>query len=182
MVSTKAALSIRVDALADPDEKSTEEAPSIGVAHRAKLESRLRALEYALDGTSVKRFGDSGRKQTQKFEMGGETKTYNSKADEVLLSTQREDPMAVAIKVVQDVKDEKKRAKEERRAKRKSQKAKASDDDEADSDVDSNAMAVDEPKKEKKEKKRKRRESEPMNVDEPDSPAKVRTLVRPRLA
>ncbi|KAJ3532249.1 hypothetical protein NM688_g7452 [Phlebia brevispora] len=45
MVATKAALSIRVDALTDPDGKSEPAAPSIGLENRAKLESRLRALE-----------------------------------------------------------------------------------------------------------------------------------------
>ncbi|KAK7471221.1 Nucleolar protein 58 [Stygiomarasmius scandens] len=156
MVATKAALSIRVDALADPDEKSEADAASIGTAHRVKLESRLHALEYSDDAAGVRRFAENGKKQ-QKFEMKGETKTYNTQAD--FVPTQREDPMKIAEKVVSDVKEEKRRAKEEKKAKKKAEKEKAKDDDEMDVDEEEGS------KKEKKEKKRKRRESD-MNVDE----------------
>ncbi|KAJ6627353.1 hypothetical protein B0H10DRAFT_1994052 [Mycena sp. CBHHK59/15] len=160
MVATKAALSIRVDALTDSDGKSEPMAPSIGLENRAKLESRLRALEHQGDQSGVRRFADSGRKQA-KFEMGGDTKTYNTQADAVdLVSTQREDPMAVAVKVVQDVKEEKKRAKEERRAKKRVEKEKA-EEKEVEADM-SMSMDVDgdEDKKAKKDKKRKRGESD----------------------
>lgn len=171
MVATKAALSIRVDALTDADGKSDETASSIGIENRAKLESRLRALEHEIEGTGIRRFGDGGKKQ-QRFEMKGETKTYNASADQVdLVSTQREDPMEVALKVVADVKEEKRMAKEERRAKKRADKAKESDDED-EMDVDG------ETKKEKKEKKRKRRESDgvPMDQDEPEQP-KVSSLL-----
>src|SRR4051794_25024016 len=77
MVATKSALSIRVDALTDADGKSEPLAPSIGLENRAKLESRLRALEYQNDGTGVKRF-QNGPKKQQKFEMKGQTQTYNT--------------------------------------------------------------------------------------------------------
>lgn len=165
MVATKAALSIRVDALADANEKSESDAPSIGVAHRAKLESRLRALEYQNDASGVRQFSDSARKQHSKFEMTGETKTYNTKADAVeLVSTQREDPMAVAAKIVEDVKEEKRRAKEERKA-RKAEKAKEKKKDE-------DAMDVDEKRDKKKDKKRKRKEDE-MDVDIEETKAEV---------
>ncbi|PPQ82162.1 hypothetical protein CVT25_015140 [Psilocybe cyanescens] len=172
MVATKAALSIRVDALTDSDGKSDEMASSIGIDNRTKLESRLRALEHQSEGGAVRRFGDSGKKQ-QRFEMTGETKTYNTQADQVdLVSTQRDDPMEIAVKAVLDVKEEKRKAKEERRAKKRAEKEK---------NVDPEAMAVDEdegedkPKKEKKDQKRKRRESEAngagsMNEDEPEQP------------
>ncbi|KIL00465.1 hypothetical protein PAXRUDRAFT_821663 [Paxillus rubicundulus Ve08.2h10] len=155
MVATKAALSIRVDALTDADGKSEEQAPSIGLANRAKLESRLRALEHQNDMSGVRRYADDGQKQ-QKFSMTGDIKTYNTAADAVdLVPTQRE-PLETAIQAVLDVKTEKKKAKEERKAKRKSEKEK---EKEADSDV-ANQMDVDgEAKENKKEKKRKRRES-----------------------
>lgn len=42
MVSTKAALSIRLDALADADSKSSLESATIGIDNRVKLEARLR--------------------------------------------------------------------------------------------------------------------------------------------
>ncbi|EPQ59669.1 Nop domain-containing protein [Gloeophyllum trabeum ATCC 11539] len=148
MVATKAALSIRVDALTDTDGKSEPDAPSIGLENRAKLESRLRALEYSGDLGGVRRFNGEGKKQAR-FEMTGETKTYNTAADAVdLVPTQRE-PADVAMKAALDVKEEKRRAKEEKKAKKKAKE---------------DAMEVDgedkEDKESKKEKKRKRRESE----------------------
>ncbi len=148
MVATKAALSIRVDALSDADGKSDTEAHAIGLAHRAKLESRLRSLEYAGDASGVKRFAGNG-KQQQRFEMSADAKTYNTKAD--FVSTQRESPMEIAVKAVSDVKEEKRKAKEEKKAKKK---AKATD---ADGDVTMEAPAE---SSDKKEKKRKRRESD----------------------
>ncbi len=57
MVATKAALSIRVDALTDADGKSEEMAPSIGLENRAKLESRLRALEHQGEMGGMRSFG-----------------------------------------------------------------------------------------------------------------------------
>lgn len=174
MVATKAALSIRVDALAEPSEKSEADAPSIGIGHRAKLESRLRALEYQ-DGSGIRRSGDNGRQQ-QKFQMTGETKTYNTQAD--LVPTQRESAMETAIKVVLDVKEEKRRAKEERRAKKKAEKEKAGGSADVDVDADMQ-MDVDgeekTEKKGKKEKKRKRRESDVNGEAEEEAP-KVRNM------
>lgn len=167
MVATKAALSIRVDALTDSDGKSQETASTIGIDNRTKLESRLRALEHQLEGNGVRRFADGGKKQ-QRFEMTGETKTYNTKADEVdLVPTQREDPMELAVKAVLDVKEEKRRAKEERRAKKRAQKEK---NETLEPEEDEDQMEVD---GESKEKKRKRRESDgvvPMDEDEPVTP------------
>jgi nucleolar protein 58 len=164
MVATKAALSIRVDALTDSDGKSQSGASSIGIENRAKLESRLRALEHTGDLHGAARFSGGGRKQ-ERFQMAGSTKTYNTQAD--FVTTQREDPMEQAMKVVQDVKEEKRRAKEERRAKRRAEKEKemgvedvedVEDVMEIDGQDDGQEKVVD--KKDKKDKKRKRRESE----------------------
>lgn len=163
MVATKAALSIRVDALTDADGKSEPDAPTIGLENRAKLESRLRALEHQGDLAGTRRFADNGRKQTR-YEPAGETKTYNTAAD--LVPTQR-DPIDVAVKAVLDVKEEKRRAKEERRAKRKAEKEKgkaAADDSDAEENGAEDKMEVDGDEESNKEKKRKRRESE-ANVD-----------------
>lgn len=158
MVATKAALSIRVDALTDADGKSEENASSIGIENRAKLESRLRALEHESESGTVRRFSDHGKKQ-QRFEMTGQTKIYNTSADQVdLVSTQRDDPMKGAVQAVLDVKEEKRKAKEERRAKKRAEKEKS-----VTLEVQEEAMSVDEgekEKKDKKDKKRKRRESE----------------------
>jgi nucleolar protein 58 len=120
MVATKAALSIRVDALTDTDGKSEPSAPTIGIENRAKLESRLRALEHQGDLTGIRSFSDpSSSKKQKKFEMNADTKTYNTAADAVdLVATQRDGDLAPterAVKAVLDVKEEKKRAKEERR-------------------------------------------------------------------
>ncbi|KAJ6510289.1 Nop domain-containing protein [Mycena vitilis] len=165
MVATKAALSIRVDALTDLDGKSEPStvSASIGIENRAKLESRLRALEHQGDLSGTRRFADNGKKQA-KFEMGGDTKTYNTQADAVdLVSTQREDPMAIAVQVVLDVKEEKRRAKEERRAKKRAEKEKSEG-------AGADAMDVDgDEEEEKKDKKRKRRESEAANGDAVES-------------
>ena len=151
MVATKAALSIRVDALTDADGKSEESAPSIGIENRAKLESRLRALEGGIDAAAVR--GARMGKTQAKFEMTGETSTYNAAAD--LVPAQRE-PMEAALKAAVDVKEEKRKAKEERRAKKKAEKAAKVEDEEV--DEDENKMDVD--GEESKEKKRKHKEAE----------------------
>ncbi|KAI0347015.1 Nop-domain-containing protein [Trametopsis cervina] len=148
MVATKAALSIRVDALTDSDGKSEPMAPSIGIENRAKLEARLRSLEEGGDASGV-RAARNGKKQ-QRFSMTGETATYNTAADAVdLVSTQR-DPLEAAVKATLDVKAEKKKAKEEKKAKKKTVKEEKSDDEDK-MDVDEN--------EEESEKKRKRSSS-----------------------
>ncbi|TFK74364.1 Nop-domain-containing protein [Pluteus cervinus] len=159
MVATKAALSIRVDALTDADGKSDPLAPTIGVENRAKLESRLRALEHQEETGIVRRFGDGGKKH-QKYESKGETKTYNTKADDVqYVSTQREDPMEVAARVVTEVKDEKEKEREEKKKRKKEKKEKEKEKEMSvdTPEVEDDHMDVDgEEKKLKKEKKRKR--------------------------
>jgi nucleolar protein 58 len=156
MVATKTALSARVDALTVTDEtevKSEPSAPTIGLENRAKLEARLRVLEAEMDATGVRRFA-SGPNQQQRVKPGPAVPTYNTAADAVgLVSTQRE-PMETAVKAALDVKEEKRRAKEERRAKRRSEKTKVEEPDEGEAD----AMEVD--AEEKDEKKRKRRKSD----------------------
>ncbi|KAI0773778.1 hypothetical protein C8Q74DRAFT_1368333 [Fomes fomentarius] len=171
MVATKAALSVRVDALSDADVKSEPQAPSIGVENRAKLEARLHSLEQQGDATTV-RSAFAGKKQTR-FEMTGETKTYNTAAD--LMPTQRE-PLEAAVKAVLEVKAEKaekKKAKEERKAKKRAEKEQIAEGiEEARMDVDGEDDEDEsKPSKEsKKEKKRKRRESEAMDVDTEEKP------------
>ncbi|KAG6330391.1 hypothetical protein ID866_8697 [Astraeus odoratus] len=156
MVATKAALSIRLDALTDPDGKSEEQAPSVGLENRAKLESRLRFLEHQSDASGVRRFADGSSKNQQRFSMKGETQTYNTATDAVDLVPSQREPLEVAMKAVLDVKEEKKRAKEEKKAKRKAEKEKQT----AETDGDDKMVVDEESKESKKEKKRKRRESE----------------------
>ena len=149
MVATKAALSIRVDALTDADDKSEPTAPTIGIENRAKLEARLRALEEGADAAGV-RGARNGKKQP-KFSMNGETSTYNTAADAVDLVPAQRDPLETAIQATLDVKAEKKKAKEEKKAKQKVKKEESEDDE------DENRMDVD--GEDESEKKRKRRES-----------------------
>jgi len=163
MVATKTALSVRVDALTDVDEKSTPSAPTIGLENRAKLEARLRSLEAESDAMGVRRFATGPKNQQRRIKLGSAAPTYNPATDAVgLVSTQRE-PMEEAVKAVLDVKEEKRRAKEERRAKRRAEKAAAAQEEEKpdagalDGEVD--AMEVDGEEK-VDEKKRKRRKSE----------------------
>ncbi|EJD54021.1 Nop-domain-containing protein [Auricularia subglabra TFB-10046 SS5] len=159
MVATKTALSVRVDALADADGKSDADAASIGLANRAKLESRLRALEMQGDLSGARRFADANggaARKTQRVELSGAAaKSYNAADD--LVPAQR-DPLEAAVQAVIDVKDEKKRAKEDKRKKR-AEKNGAADGDESAMEVDG-----EEKKKDKKDKK-KRRESEAVAAD-----------------
>jgi hypothetical protein len=66
MVSTKAALCVRLDALADEDSKSLSDSQKIGLEWRVKLESRLRHLENSGGGTR----GGGGGGKGGKFEWG----------------------------------------------------------------------------------------------------------------
>jgi nucleolar protein 58 len=163
MVATKTSLSVRVDALTDSNDKSTPSAPTIGLENRAKLEARLRALEAEGDASGVRRFS-SGPNQQKRVKLDPAVPTYNAAADAVgLVSTQRE-PMETAVKAALDVKEEKRRAKEERRAARRADKAKV---EEADESGQLDAMEVD-ATEEKDEKKRKRRKSEVVPAALPD--------------
>jgi len=169
MVATKAALSIRVDALTDAEGKSEESASAIGIENRTKLESRLRALEHQSELGGVNRFASNGNKNQSRFSMGGSTKTYNAKADAVdFVSTQRDSPIQAAVDAALQVKEDKKRAKEEKRAKKKAQK-----DDTEKMDVHGEA---EEERESKKEKKRKRRESDIHAVTE-ESHDKASTIL-----
>jgi hypothetical protein len=151
MVATKAALSIRVDALTDADSKSANDAPTIGLENRAKLESRLRALEHQSELGGVRRPPGAGPKQAR-APIGSAPRTYNDAADAPALVPAQRDPVETAIAAVLDVKEEKRKAKEERRAKRRAEKEKAGSVGGMDvDDADSNDGEA--------EKKRKRRES-----------------------
>ncbi|KAM0786383.1 Nucleolar protein 58 [Microbotryomycetes sp. NB124-2] len=91
MVATKAALSIRLDALADADSKSSLDAATIGLDNRAKLETRLRNLEQGIGHTSLRSLakttpGHQQASQTKKFEMKSTNgaASYNPAADALL--------------------------------------------------------------------------------------------------
>ena len=118
MVATKAALSIRVDALTDIDGKSEESAATIGLENRARLESRLRVLEQNSELGGLR----TPAKKSQSFTMAGETKTYNTAADAVELLPAQRDPASLAVQAVLDVKEEKRKSKEEKRQAKQKQK------------------------------------------------------------
>src|ERR1700678_3392292 len=141
MVATKTALSARVDALTDADEKSTPSAPTIGLENRAKLEARLRSLEAESDVTGVRRFA-MGPNQQKRIRLGLAAPTYNPATDAVgLVSTQRE-PMEEAVKAVLDVKEENRCAKR-RAEKEKAAAAQEEKPDAAAVDGEADAMEVD---------------------------------------
>lgn len=134
MVATKAALSIRLDALADADTKSEEGAPTIGIEARSKLESRLRALEMqsGLSGMRAARnaAGDQGYKQ-KGFQMEAGGRSYNAAADAAGPSDMASAasiapsmlPSTPSKAAAVDGVDEKKLSKEERKALKKARKS-----------------------------------------------------------
>ena len=167
MVATKTALSVRVDALTDADEKSTPTAPTIGLENRAKLEARLRTLEAEGDATGMRRFA-VGPSQQKRVKLDPAASTYNPAVDAVgLVSTQRE-PKQEAVQAVLDVKEERRRAKEERR-KRRTEKAAAEPAASVDGEADAMEVDGDEGVDEKKRKRRKSEGTASMVVD--DEPA-----------
>lgn len=145
MVATKAALSIRVDALSDAESRSDPAAAEIGISNRVKLESRLRALEHRAGIQSVRKVttGVNGRSQP-KFEMTGAAATgsYNPAADSVqMLPTQ---PIVVA-------KAQEERADKESKKDKKKRKSEVGDVS-IDADGDE-SMRVGETKEERKARK-----------------------------
>ncbi|CAO1613060.1 unnamed protein product [Sympodiomycopsis kandeliae] len=154
MVATKAALSIRLDALADADSKSDAAAPSIGLESRAKLESRLRGLEHRSDigGLRAAKGGAGAGYQQKAFNFdGAASRGYNAAADapaaaaaasEAVAATTTADESTVSI-------SDKKMTKEEKKAaKRAAKEAAETDDAEADE-----SLSKEERKRRKKEAK-----------------------------
>lgn len=151
MVATKAALSIRVDALSDADSRSDVSAAEVGISNRVKLESRLRALEHQAGIQSVRKVvsanGQQGRQQPR-FEMSGVTGSYNAATDNVPLNGDLL-PTQPATEEVKEEKDEKK----DKKKKRKSEVAEAGDVT-MDGDADLSMVAG-----ETKEERRARKEA-----------------------
>ena len=138
MVATKAALSIRVDALSDAESRSDPQAAEIGISNRVKLESRLRALEHQSGIQSVRRTttGANGRQQP-KFELNASNGSYNANADvqvgsvAEMLPTQPESALKAAVQAVTEVKEEKRaerEGKDEKKDKKKKRKSEAADE------------------------------------------------------
>jgi nucleolar protein 58 len=120
MVATKAALSIRLDALADADSKSSLDSATIGLENRAKLETRLRLLEQGMGHTSLRSISKAAGSTPgqKKFEMQGNGASYNSAADTLV-------PTAVVAEVKMDVEeeeDEEEKKKAEKKAKKEAKR------------------------------------------------------------
>ena len=136
MVATKAALSIRVDALSDADSRSDAAASEVGITNRVKLESRLRALEHRAGIQSVRKVTSGTSRPTPKYDMNGGSNgsnangAYNAGADSVdikpkvehiervqeLLPTQPTAALARAVEAVTEVKEEKRDKKKKRKS------------------------------------------------------------------
>jgi nucleolar protein 58 len=124
MVATKAALSIRLDALADADSKSSLDSATIGIENRAKLETRLRLLEQGMGHTSLRSIAKaSGSGGQKKFEMSGNGATYNDAADTLV-------PTAVKVVAKMEVDEDEEEANPKKE--KKSKKSKGGDEDDED--------------------------------------------------
>ncbi|GAA6032270.1 hypothetical protein JCM8097_007155 [Rhodosporidiobolus ruineniae] len=129
MVATKAALSIRLDALADADTKSGTEAATIGIENRAKLESRLRQLEAGIGHQSLRSLAKaSGGDKQKRYEPKGNGAAYSAGADAVSLvptgveAGKGADEGVVKMAVEETEEERKKREKKEKKERRKSEK------------------------------------------------------------
>ncbi|WWC73005.1 nucleolar protein 58 [Kwoniella pini CBS 10737] len=168
MVATKAALSIRVDALSDAESRSDAASAEIGITNRVKLESRLRALEHQAGIQSVRKVtsGVNGRQQPR-FDLSAGANasgSYNSTTDNVpldsvngLLPTQPAGAVAKAVEAVLEVKEEKRAEKGSdtdptKKDKKKKRKSEAAVGDVTMDDADE-SMIVGETKEERKARK-----------------------------
>jgi len=133
MLAAKAALAIRVDALSETSDST------LGVEQRAKLESRVRAL----DEGAARKVSGSGKFQMkqEKYTNVSDVKTFNPAADSTLGKR----------KIKEEVKDED----DEKPPKAKKVKKEVESEDEADESIS------------KKKKKKKKRESEVEVKEEP---------------
>ncbi|GAA5992510.1 hypothetical protein JCM11641_001917 [Rhodosporidiobolus odoratus] len=171
MVATKAALSIRLDALADADSKSSLDSATIGIENRTKLEARLRQLEAGIGHTSLRSLAKaSGGEQQKRFEMKGNGAGYAAGADAVSLvptgveAGKGADEGVVTLEVEgaasgETEEERKKREKKEKKERRKSEKGGEGEDD-------------DEAKKEKKRLKKLAKEAAAAGGDEAATPSK----------
>ncbi|GAA5933365.1 RNA-processing protein NOP58 [Sporobolomyces koalae] len=179
MVATKAALSIRLDALADADSKSSLDSATIGIENRAKLESRLRQLEAGIGHTSLRSLSKAnGGEKQKRYEPTGNGASYNSGADAVSLVPtgvepgKGDDEGVVTMQVEGETEEErKKREKKEKKERRKSEKQEAEPTVVGEVEGDDEA-AKKERKRLKKEAKKAAEEAAAAGADASASPAK----------
>ncbi|GJN90392.1 hypothetical protein Rhopal_003403-T1 [Rhodotorula paludigena] len=174
MVATKSALSIRLDALADADSKSSLDSATIGIDNRVKLEARLRQLEAGQGFSSLRSLAKAqGGEQQKAYKPKGNGASYAAGADSVSLvptgvEPGKGDDEGVETMAVDGETEEerKKREKRERKERRKSEKGADGEDEEAKADRKrlkkeakaAAAAAGGEEEPAKKEKKKRSRE------------------------
>jgi nucleolar protein 58 len=118
MVATKAALSIRLDALADAEAEPT---PSIGLDSRVKLEARLRGLETRSDVQGLRSGAGAGAKQSAY--SAGTARGYNAAADAPATPAKSTVPDVSAMDVDSPAPAAKEMSKEEKKAAKKARKS-----------------------------------------------------------
>ncbi|KAI8459024.1 hypothetical protein BY996DRAFT_6430044 [Phakopsora pachyrhizi] len=178
MTAAKAALSIRHDALADADTKSSEEGPLIGLEARSKLESRLRSLERSIGIQSVRK--SIGHHEQKAFNRRPDPGSYNAAADSLIIptatntesSSKKKGPLIVEIDSAESSNAAKRKRKEEKKArkaarasmgeatgneiveeenkKNKKRKIEGDEEGEKSKDGDNNQMSKEEKKKKRK--------------------------------
>ncbi|PLW46673.1 hypothetical protein PCASD_03721, partial [Puccinia coronata f. sp. avenae] len=190
MTAAKAALSIRHDALADADTKSSEEAPLIGMEARVKLESRLRRLEQSIGIQSVRKSAASQDHQKPFFKRP-DPGSYNPAADSVMIPAANNPASAASgagtegkskPRLIEEIKssanDDEAEAKRKRKEEKKAKKAaRASLPGTASG---STTEAVEPPPSSSKAKKRKHAEDEEDEADKsvadaPDAAEKTKS-------
>ncbi|KAI8837997.1 hypothetical protein BJ741DRAFT_656891 [Chytriomyces cf. hyalinus JEL632] len=141
-VATKAALSIRVDALGE------SEGPTVGIELRAKMEARLRQLEGKAKSTVGS--ATKGKKDGQKKFEFKQAKSYNASSDVA---------MAEDTPKKRKVDDDEDEVEEPVKAK-KSKKAKAEESDEEEEKPKKSKKSDEDGEGEKKKKKKKEKKEE----------------------
>ena len=167
MLATKATLGLRVDALspwgqngaADAEEPTEEEKVEVGVAGRALVERRLRALEGKPLKPAGVNIGPNGQEKASKWSIT-EARKYNKDADGISADADvnGEEP-APAVQQAEAVSSKKRKMVEEvEETPKKSKKSKPEVVAEPDSDVSSDEEAAAPKKEEKSDKAAKKAE------------------------
>jgi len=156
MTSTKAALSIRHDALSDADSKALETSGQLGLDSRVRLEARLAQLEQAI-GIQSNRRATTNVNGMKKFEMKGTGAGYNTAADSLIPTASAVNGSKPLIEVVGGDKEteKEKKKKEKKEKKRKREEDEAGETPKA---APADSDAEDEEDVDKKERKRRKKE------------------------
>jgi nucleolar protein 58 len=149
MLATKATLGLRVDALspwgqngeADAEEPTEEEKAEVGVAGRALVERRLRALEGKPLKPAGVAIGPGGQEKASKWSIT-EARKYNKDADGIDADAPANGELAPEVQQAEAVSSKKRKMVEEVETPKKSKKSKPEVVAEPDSDVSSDEDAA----------------------------------------